>query len=294
MGGFCSTYTDCKSEICNIEDNKCSVYCDSDDDCQENGLNGYCHYNFDYSNENYFTGNQQMGYCRYLDSTSTLQAECSHKSDCAALGANYYCLPKYNENTVSGECGILDRTRSYRGIGLPCDNSTFFCETDLCLDGKCHEYCTATSQCGANNYCQINPFRDGGFLEGNQVNLPLYGGACTFKIGSMTQCSNLMIPCNDNETCRYNLSHIVNTSSEVEYICMAKETEGSIIGASCTEDSNCQTGHCHPVSKICTTACKTDTQCEDVLPNGFCDTEAAVVIYSDNPDDTVYGGLCDN
>ncbi len=289
--GFCSNPNECATNICDIAYNSCTIPCDDDLDCTYSGFKGFCHYNLGFVNDAGTHYKQFLGFCRYLDDTSTVVQSCGHKSQCPA---GYDCIPKATKfDMVEGVCGILeDNTRAYNSTGGVCGDGFWFCESDLCINNFCRDYCNSTSFCNASELCVPLKIREQATNDNNEiVNKEVYAGICYPMEGSsLTPCSNSISPCSsNNELCYYNLPGTVQNSSQIEYLCMAKQP-GAMIGVSCTQDSDCQSGICNPNTNVCSVACQYDVQCEGF--NG-CNQQALIAVYDDNPSKMVYVGLCE-
>ncbi|MBN2695616.1 hypothetical protein JXR93_13225 [bacterium] len=290
LGGYCEDDSVCATAICNKKDNICSTPCNDDADC---GSNGFCY--FDYGVKNSSTDSRYMQYfgiCRYSDSSIGLGSSCSSDSNCSN---GKVCIPKFTDNSVIGICGKLEKTTqtnrvNYKAKGESCNNTTDFCQNDLCIDGVCREYCESTATCGTNSICSKAEVRKSSIYQSVITNATLYAGSCKPFTGSMSICSNSINPCQNNEVCIYNTPKKVTQSSDIEYLCVAKKT-GKNIGESCSEDSECQTHICHPTQNRCTVACSSNTQCEGFSQNR-CNMNAAVV--SDLESQTnIYAGVCE-
>ncbi|MBN2693400.1 hypothetical protein JXR93_01950 [bacterium] len=287
---FCSTPDDCATNICSIEDNQCTIPCDDDLDCLQTGKKGFCDFDLGFASDDRTHYTEFLGLCRYMDDTSVVAQTCNHKSQCPN---GYNCIARVTAtDSVEGVCAILeDNTRAYNEAGGFCGDDFWFCKSDLCINSVCRDYCNSTSLCNSGELCAPFKIREGAYIDGGVTNKEVYAGYCLpFTGSSLAQCSNSISPCaSNNETCHFNMPGLVQNSSQIEYLCMAKQ-QGAIVGNACTEHSDCQSGICNPNTNVCTVACQSDVQCEGF--NG-CNQQGLVAIYDDNPANQVYVGLCE-
>ncbi|MBN2693506.1 hypothetical protein JXR93_02485 [bacterium] len=285
-GEYCTdnNHEACQSGFCNGEDNKCTTLCDDDNDC---GSNSFCNYFFGVTVQGETT--TYLGYCRDLTAISSTTRVCNHRSDCD--DPNHYCIPQINaDDSVTGVCGLLGQTSfTYQPTGGFCDNSLLHCQSDICLNDECIDFCRNTSSCGTNQMCQRIQIRDGGTLQGNEIYSPAFAGGCFPFEGSMDSCSQSFNPCSNGEYCYVNAPGSANSSSLLEYLCVKPKTVGKNLFETCSTDNECKSHICH--NNYCTVACSADVQCSSL--EATCNEIGRAVVTSLNPANNVYGGVCE-
>lgn len=200
-------------------------------------------------------------------------ARCTFDSQCPQ---GYFCDP------TTGTC-----TCATKPNGFPCTSSPQ-CQSGLCLNGVCTRRCVRSSDCNFNQVCDNGVCVNGqcGSQNACPIGYNCVSNRCVFA--GLPDGS----PCNQNSQCCSNLCVnwrcqkrcVMTTDCPAGYCCNPVsglcEWLRKPLGAVCSFDSECLSGFCDPVTRLCSLPC-TPGSC----PFGWvCDINTRRCVLCRSPD----------